>query len=440
MASIQPTGLNPLVAQLLKEEEPIQNWAQGANHLAKALFRGLELRDQKQRENQLSQALLGLPGLGAQSATPPSGMPTPAPDIPAGRPSPMPPAQTGPMPGNLPSAPPANDPTMTISPRQIAMANAPQGGAPASFNDRFSAAMPAAPGAQPVPTAPAAPPAQPPAPPAPPASQATPPAQQPTASRQFDPVIQSQIQALVKTKQYDAALSLYNKERERLTKPPDFGVIGKDEYGNEQRGWIDPQSRTTTPDGSRPSIPNFVDTKKLRDEVRDLPSYKNIAQAAPVYKSMFEAAGRDNRAADVNMIYGMAKIMDPTSVVRESEMTIAQAVSTLPQHLQSTIMSQLQGTERLSPEVRAAIMQEAHSRISAYQGMFDQDMGMYRGIAESGRFDPSHVIPKFGPFDQFKAPQAPASGAPVSPGAPAAQTQEGGWQTLPNGVRIRPKQ
>jgi hypothetical protein len=135
--------------------------------------------------------------------------------------------------------------------------------------------------------------------------------------------------------------------------------------------------------------------------VQGLPSYKNLAQVAPVYKSMVEAAGRDNRASDVNLIYGMAKIMDPGSVVRESEMTIAQAVATLPQQLRATIESQLTASGRITPEARAAIMGEARSRIGAYQSMFEQDAGMYRGIAKRGRMNEADVLPSFGPFPEY---------------------------------------
>ena len=155
------------------------------------------------------------------------------------------------------------------------------------------------------------------------------------------------------------------------------------------------------------------DTSKLRNEIQGLPSYKNIAQAAPVYKSMLEAAGRDTRAADVNMIYGMAKIMDPGSVVRESEMSVAQAIATLPQQLQAAVKSQLTESGRLTPELRQAIMQEAHSRIGAYQSMFDQDAGMYRGIAQRGRMNEADVLPTFGPYEQFK-PVTIKPAAPVT--------------------------
>jgi hypothetical protein len=208
----------------------------------------------------------------------------------------------------------------------------------------------------------------------------------------------------------------------------------KDQNGNPVMGWVNPSDKSVTPYRPQPANagpsaipppPPGVDPKvwreaqskratedampasgeaasKLRNEVQGLPSYKNIAQAAPVYKSMLEAAGRDTRAADVNMIYGMAKIMDPGSVVRESEMTVAQAIATLPQQLQATVQSQLQSSGRLTPEVREAIMQEAHSRIGSYQSMFDQDISMYRGIAQRGRMNEADVLPSFGPYEQYK--------------------------------------
>jgi hypothetical protein len=224
---------------------------------------------------------------------------------------------------------------------------------------------------------------------------------------------------------------------------PTWGVIGKDDFGKEQYGWIDPGTKTTTPgspqqsssvitgpDGKPIPVAPGIDPKvvreaaskraaddalpasseassKLRQEVQGLPSYKNIAQSAPVYKSMLEAAGRDTRAADVNMIYGMAKIMDPGSVVRESEMTVAQAIATLPQQLQATVQSQLTQAGRLTPEVREAIMQEAHSRIGSYQSMFEQDAGMFRGIAQRNRMNEADVLPTFGPYEPYKRAAKP---------------------------------
>lgn len=224
---------------------------------------------------------------------------------------------------------------------------------------------------------------------------------------------------------------------------PTFGDIGEidPQTGQPVKGFIDVNKRTVEPYRPKPTaeaqpstiapVPAGVDPKvwreaqskraaeegmpadtkvvsALRNEVQGLPSYKNLAQASPVYKSMTEAAGRDNRAADVNLIYGMAKIMDPGSVVRESEMTVAQAIATLPQQLQAALKSQMTEAGRLTPELRQMIMQEARSRILAYQGMFDQDANMYRGIAQRGRMNEADVLPTFGPFDEFKSPKTTA--------------------------------
>lgn len=249
---------------------------------------------------------------------------------------------------------------------------------------------------------------------------------------------------------------------------PTHGVIGKDQFGVEQYGWIDPQTRTTTPAQSSttapaagpsaiPAPPPGVDPKvwrekqseravnealpadsktttQLRQEVQGLPSYKNLAQAAPVYRSMVDAAGRDNRAADVNLIYGMAKIMDPGSVVRESEMSVAQAIATLPQRLQAEVKSQVEKTGRLTPELRQDIMQEANSRIKSYNFQFEQDAGMTRGIAERGRMDTRDVIPDFGKFDEWKAPQKPQ---PNTPG-PSIKPKPGGNYIWQNGRLVAP--
>jgi hypothetical protein len=179
-----------------------------------------------------------------------------------------------------------------------------------------------------------------------------------------------------------------------------------------------PAAQKNTATGKIESVPEMGpkldDISGLRKEIQQLPSYKNIAQAAPIYKSMTNAAGRDTRAADVNMIYGLAKIMDPASVVRESEMSVAQAVATLPQYLQANVMSQIEKTGRLSPDVRQAIMEEAHSRVSAYKDMFDRDTGMYGGIVERNRMNRADVIPDFGAFEPYKPAQAaPAANDPL---------------------------
>ncbi len=70
-------------------------------------------------------------------------------------------------------------------------------------------------------------------------------------------------------------------------------------------------------------------------------------------------------------------------------------------------------------------MQEANSRIGSYNGMFEQDAAMYRGIAKDNRMKEGHVIPTLGPFEPWVAP--PAKTAPPAAGAAPATA-------APNGV------
>jgi hypothetical protein len=143
----------------------------------------------------------------------------------------------------------------------------------------------------------------------------------------------------------------------------------------------------------------------------NLPSYKNIAQAAPIYKSMVETAGTNSKASDLNLVYGLGKIMDPNSVVREGEMVMVKNTASLPDWLVGAANS-LNGGAALTPETRAAILKEAHNRITSYKTMYDQDATHYRGIATRNRANPQDVVPDFGEFK----PYAPAAAAP-SPAA-----------------------
>jgi hypothetical protein len=231
-------------------------------------------------------------------------------------------------------------------------------------------------------------------------------------------------------------------------KGPEYGVIAKDAYGNEQYGWRDPRTKTVTPftppnaaagqpvtvpgpDGKPIVVPanadpkvyreaaskagvanalpaSFDDTTKLRHEVSQLPAYKNLAQAAPIYKSMLETAGTNSKASDLNLVYGLGKIFDPNSVVREGEMVMVKNTASLPDWLIGTANA-LNGGQALTPETRQAILKEAYNRIQSYKSLYDQDTTMYRAIAERNRMNPADVVQDFGEFK----PYVPASTKPV---------------------------
>ena len=154
----------------------------------------------------------------------------------------------------------------------------------------------------------------------------------------------------------------------------------------------------------------FENTEKLRDDFANNANVKNYQTVVPIYKSMVEAAGRNTRAADLNLVYGMAKIFDPTSVVREGEQVLVQNTAALPDQLIGMI-NRLNGGQALQPDTRRALLAEAKSRVDQSEGLYNQTKDFFANNATSMGIDPNKVF-----FDIGSTPDAPgSSGGPQGP-------------------------
>lgn len=179
--------------------------------------------------------------------------------------------------------------------------------------------------------------------------------------------------------------------------------------------------------------PKFDDISSVRKEIQQLPAYKNMSQAAPIYKAMVETAGRNTRASDLNLVYGLGKIMDPTSVVREGEMVMVKNTASLPDWLVGAANA-LNGGAALQPETRKAIMTEAFGRMKGYSDEFEKNTGQYKGIAQRFNINPDDVIP---PFEQFQPWDGVAD--TTSPASPSSAPADGMKKTT-TGIPWRPIQ
>lgn len=162
------------------------------------------------------------------------------------------------------------------------------------------------------------------------------------------------------------------------------------------------------------------DVSNLRKEVQNLPTYKSYQQAAPVFQSMIDTAKTDSKASDLNLVYGLGKIMDPNSVVREGEMVMVNNTASLPDWF-SGIINSVNGGQRLTPETRQAILAEARSRMGAYRGALDNDIGQYRGIISRRGMNEADVLPTLGDIAEVPSLAPPPTadiGAPPE-GVPA---------------------
>jgi hypothetical protein len=147
--------------------------------------------------------------------------------------------------------------------------------------------------------------------------------------------------------------------------------------------------------------PDLKDITTIRKEIGDLPSYKTYSAALPVYNSMTKAA--DTKAGDLNLVYGLAKIFDPTSVVREGEQVLVRDTASLPDWLVGQINS-LNGGNRLLADTRNSLMKEARNRVDAYKGAYESNLQPYRGIAGRYQINEDDIIPQMGAIEE--APSA----------------------------------
>lgn len=157
--------------------------------------------------------------------------------------------------------------------------------------------------------------------------------------------------------------------------------------------------------------PNFDDTQKLRKE---LTAQKNVAKfddSIGVYQSMIQSAPLDSPASDLDLVNGLAKILDPESVVREGEFATVQRSQSIPDQLKGQLQFVFEGKGKLTPEAREKVMQIARNRMTSYRDLASKDTERFGVLARRYGMDPG-LIRK----DLVDVPEWKAAAAAPAPG------------------------
>lgn len=179
----------------------------------------------------------------------------------------------------------------------------------------------------------------------------------------------------------------------------------------------------------------FSRATTLRKEITSSIPLRQYQQALPNYQGMVDAAGRDTKAADLNLVYGFAKMLDPDSVVREGEAVMVKNTASLPDWLQGYI-SQVNGGAALKPDTRKALMSEAYGRVKAYEDAARRAADRFGPIIDRAQLNRADVLPQFIDVQPWQPPGvAPAAGpAQSTPPVKVASPEEA--RRLPSGTRI----
>jgi hypothetical protein len=139
----------------------------------------------------------------------------------------------------------------------------------------------------------------------------------------------------------------------------------------------------------------FQNETALRKEFEGLSEVKNYKQAYPAFAAVKDAASRNTPQSDINIIYGIAKLYDPTSVVREGEYATVANSPNIPERIKGYAQF-LQGGGRLSKATKEQLVQEAQGRLGTYKAEVDKARGSYEQIAKRRNIDPASVFQDMG--------------------------------------------
>lgn len=160
---------------------------------------------------------------------------------------------------------------------------------------------------------------------------------------------------------------------------------------------------------------------RLRSQYEQNPVVKNAYTIANQLQVIRGAAASPDAASDLSLIFGYMKILDPNSVVRETEFANAENARGVEDSIRNLYNKVRQGT-RLTPKQREQFVQTA-SRMGqqARRGLMAQNQ-RYASIAEKMGADPSMVV--YDPFEELDP--TPDAGRDAAPAATAVPPRKAG--------------
>lgn len=146
----------------------------------------------------------------------------------------------------------------------------------------------------------------------------------------------------------------------------------------------------------------------LRKEFEDLPEVKSYKQALPAFNAIVDATKRNTTQSDINIVYGLAKLYDPNSVVREGEYATVANSPNIPERIKG-YAQYISGGGKLSPNTKKEILAEANGRIGSYEDQYAQARTNFEDIAKRSGGDPSLLFPT-----EFKPAKTQAENKTIS--------------------------
>ena len=140
----------------------------------------------------------------------------------------------------------------------------------------------------------------------------------------------------------------------------------------------------------KPEGPDLTAQAGLRKEwMANNKDFKNIRDS---YVKVQGAAKSPSAANDLALVFSYMKMLDPGSVVRETEFANAQNAAGVPERVRN-VWNNLKSGEILNEVQRNDFVGVARQVYEDQENIYRQDLERYRGIASAGGLDPTSTIP-----------------------------------------------
>ena len=140
----------------------------------------------------------------------------------------------------------------------------------------------------------------------------------------------------------------------------------------KQSGLNDPEKRYNA----------IIKLQKAHNESKVTQEYRNGQRN---YLALKAASKRNDPVADLDMVFAIAKIWDPNSVVRENEQASIKNTGGLPDFIFSAFQA-LKSGARLRPETRARMMASAEDRMKTFRGRYKDRVLLTKRTADKFGF------------------------------------------------------
>lgn len=134
-------------------------------------------------------------------------------------------------------------------------------------------------------------------------------------------------------------------------------------------------------------------TLKLRGDFRSEPIYKANQEMQSAYAQIGAGLKEATPVGDMAAATKIMKLLDPGSVVRESELGMAMAANGLGDRLQNYAQNVISGN-KLTPKQRIEFQQLADSLYQESVNQYNSKRSEYEGIARANKLDVGHTVGK----------------------------------------------